>query len=112
MHPRGYRQSPSVPILRRQNHCPYCFCGPCVIELPPDFLRGSCSPHPANAGKRDRLYQMFWRLLRDLGLWQDQQYLRQKEARTVRDDRRDIMPECVLTVNNSIYTLNAHRQIL
>ena len=28
-----------------------CLCGPCVIELPPDFLRGACGPHPVNAGR-------------------------------------------------------------
>ena len=29
-----------------------------------------------------------------LGVWQDK-YLRKEEARTVRDDRRGIMPDCV-----------------
>ena len=110
VHPRGYRQSTRVPILRRQNHCPHCLCGPCVIELPPDFLRGACGPHPANAEKRHRLYQMFWGLLQDLGVWRDEEYLRRKETRTVRDDKRDIMPACVLTVSNNMYTLNAHKR--
>ena len=33
-----------------------------MIEQPPDFLVGSCGPHPANDNKRHRLYRMFWRL--------------------------------------------------
>ena len=55
--PRGYRKSPSYPMLRGENHCPHCLCAPCVIALPPDFLKGSCDAHPANAEKRHRLYR-------------------------------------------------------
>lgn len=44
-----------------------------------------------------------------LGLWQDEQYLRRKELRTVRDDKRDIIPDCVIRVRTCImltqYTL-------
>ena len=99
-HPRGYNHSPAYPVFRGFNQCPHCFCEPCVISLPPDFLRGSCSPHPANDEKRHRLYRMFWRLLKDLGLWADEEYLARKEARTVRDDKREIMPRCVITVRD------------
>ena len=70
-----------------------------MIELLPDFLIGSASPHSANAEKRHRLYQKFWRLLKDLCVWQDEEYLRRKEARTTRDDRRDVMPTCVKLVS-------------
>ena len=31
-------------------------------------------------------------------MWQDQVYLARKELRTVRDDKRDIMPDCVIRV--------------
>ena len=98
--PRGYQQAHSVPVLRGRNYCHHCFCSPCVIALPPDFLRGSCSPHPANAEKRHRLYRMFWGLLKDLGLWRDEEYLHKKSQRTVIDDRRDILPHCVIKVIN------------
>ena len=73
-----------------------------MISLPPDFLRGSCGPHPANAEKRHCLYYKFWGLLQDLGVWRDETYLERKEERTVRDDRRDIMPFCVITVSYKI----------
>ena len=53
--PQGYQQAHSVPVLRGRNYCHHCFCSPCVIALPPDFLRGSCSPHPANAEKRQTI---------------------------------------------------------
>ena len=99
-HPRGYQQNPQHPVLRGQNHCPHCLCAPCVIAQPPDFLRGSSSPHPANDEKRHRLYRLFWRSLKDLGLWRDEEYLARKEIRTSRDDKRDIIPKCVITVSS------------
>ncbi len=97
--PRGYETlQHNVPVHRGLNHCPHCFCAPCVIQQPPTFLKGSCDPHPANAEKRHRLYKLFWRCLNTLGVWQDEEYLRAKELRTARDDRRDIMPRCVIEV--------------
>ena len=96
--PRGYRHSPTAPILKGINYCQDCLCSPCVVVLPPDFLRGSASPHDANAGKRHELYRQFWKLLRDLGVWRDEEYLARKEQRTVRDDRRDILPNCIIQV--------------
>ena len=97
--PRGYARLVDVPILRGPNHCPKCFCAPCMIQRPPDFLRGSCDPHPANAEKRHLLYKKFWRCLNTLGVWRDEEYLYRKEARTARDDRRDIIPDCILAVS-------------
>ena len=61
-------------------------------------LRGSCSPHPANDEKRYVLYKKFWGLLNDVGLWKDNDYLSRKEEKTVRDDKRDVMPDCVIKV--------------
>lgn len=98
-HPRGYRENARVPVLRGENHCPHCLCSPCVIQLPPDFLRGSCGPHPANDEKRHCLYKMYWKVLKDLGVWGDEEYLKKKEARTSRDDRREIIPKCIITVS-------------
>ena len=93
-HPRRYQHSTSYPVLRGPNHCQYCLCAPCVIRFPPEFLRGSCSPHPANAEKRYTLYRKFWGLLKDLGVWRDESCLIKKQQRTAKDDRRDIMPDC------------------
>ena len=97
--PFGYRCLQDAPILRGPHQCPKCYCDPCVITRPPNFLRGSCDPHEANGEKRHRLYRKFWRCLNGLGVWRDEEYLRKKEGRTVRDDRRDIMPDCVLEVH-------------
>lgn len=97
-HPRGYRGSSTYPVLRGEGYCPNCFCAPCVVVLPPAFLRGSCSPHPANDEKRYRLYRLYWRVLSDLRVWCDEEYLERKAARTSISDRREIIPNCVTTV--------------
>ena len=93
------------PVLRGENHCPHCLCVPCVNTLPPDFLKGSCDPHLANAEKRHRLYNLFWWILSDIGVWRDPEYLQRKEERTVRDDCRDIHPPYVIQV---IHMSSAH----
>ena len=102
-HPKGYKHNPRCPELRGDNHCPSCLCTPCVIVLPPDFLKGSCDPHPANDEKRFQLYRKFWRLLNSLDVWRDEEYLQRKTRRTVRDDKREIMPACVIEVCISIH---------
>ena len=79
-HIRGYRQNSCFPILWGASNCCDCLCAPCVIQLPPDFLCGSASPHPANDEKRHRPYRLFWKLLSDVELWQDEEYLQRREG--------------------------------
>ena len=90
-----YVRSTQVPALYGRNYCPHCLCSPCVVELPPDFLRGSCGPHPANDYKRYQLYKQYWRLLKAVGLWQTEECKRRKEHPT---DRREKIPQCIIEV--------------
>ena len=103
-HPYDYRETAQFPMLQGQNHCSQCFCDPCIILWPPDYLRGSAGPHDANDEKRHVLYRKFWRTLKGLGFWEDSEYLRRKQERTSRDDRRDIIPDCVIKVVPTIDT--------
>ena len=96
--PRGYKNADTLPVLHGDNHCRECLCSPCVTGMPPTFLRGMCGPHAANRNKRYELYSKFWGTLKDLGLWRDEEYLRRKENRTRRADRRDIIPTCIIQV--------------
>ena len=50
---------------------------------------------------------MLWGLLNKLELWRDPEYLKKKEERTARDDRRDILPQCVLQVHVHMYEFDA-----
>ena len=74
--------------------------------MPPDFLKGSCDAHPANSLKRHRLYKQFWRLLKEIGFFKDPDYLRQKERKTVRVDKREILPKCIVKVKNTMLGLD------
>ena len=76
---RGYRNISIIPVLHEVDYCSYCLCHPCVNVIPLDFLVGTCGPHPANDEKSHRLYRKFWKLLLDLGVWNDEDYLRRKE---------------------------------
>ena len=109
--PKGYRHTRDHPVLRGQNFCRYCFCSPCVIELPPDFLRGYCSPHPGNDEKRYRLYRLFWGLLNTLGVWRDDEYLQMKSSRTSVDDRREIIPKCIINVTKMTLGSKAYNNV-
>lgn len=109
-HPYGYRENAQLPRFRGRSHCPHCFCAPCIIAMPPDYLRGSASPHDANDEKRHVLYRKFWRTLKALGLWQDEEYLSRKALRTARDDKRDIIPDCVIKVTYILQSYTVHHR--
>ena len=97
--PKGYRDGfPSLGGEEEHPPCPHCFCGPCVIEMPPDFLMGSSAPHERNREQRYKLYQKFWRLMGELGLWKHAPYKRRKTQKTAEDDPREILPECIVKV--------------
>ena len=80
--------------------CPHCLFGPCIIRRPPVFLTGRAVPSLANDRKQYKLYQQFWKLLKDLGLWDHPTYLARKGLVTHPLDRREIMPKCVQNVND------------
>ena len=97
--PKGYMDGfPSLGGEEEHPPCPHCFCGPCVIEMPPDFLMGSSAPHERNREQRYKLYQKFWRLMGGLGLWKHASYKRRKTQKTAEDDPREILPECIVKV--------------
>ena len=96
--PFGYQVNLNVPRLLGSNYCMACLCAPCVVQQPPSYLQGQCDPHPANSEKRHMLYKFFWRTLKDLKVWRDEGYLLRKEERTARDDKRDIIPDCIIKV--------------
>ena len=96
--PFGYQVNLNVPRLLGSNYCMACLCAPCVVQQPPSYLQGQCDPHPANSEKQHMLYKKFWRTLKDLKVWRDEGYLLRKEERTARDDKRDIIPDCIIKV--------------
>ena len=49
------------------------------------------------------MYRKFWGQLKVLGVWRDKSYLIKKQQRTARDDRRDIMPDCVIQFTKLLF---------
>ena len=56
--------------------------------------------HAANDEKCYRLYNLWWQSLKDLVVWKDEQYLTRKGPRMARDERKEIIPLCVIKVRN------------
>ena len=99
--PSGYDgdNDPDPPSIEGDDVCPYCRLSPCIIARPPNWLRGSAPPNLGNMSKRFKLYKKFWTLLGQLGVWNDPHYLALKVTKTSIMDRREVMPECTVTVS-------------
>ena len=102
-HPYGYRTSPIIPILRGEDFCPHCFFVPCIIFRPQIIFVGCVVPILQTMKKDITSIKKFWRTLKELNLWNHEEYLQRKEERTVRDDKRDIIPNCIITVSFFLY---------
>uniref|UniRef100_A0A1X7VY72 Uncharacterized protein n=1 Tax=Amphimedon queenslandica TaxID=400682 RepID=A0A1X7VY72_AMPQE len=61
------------------------------------MAQGSADPSLSNANKRYSLYRKFWSLLARLRVWEEPQYVALKETFTSSDDRREVMPVCIVT---------------
>ena len=98
---RGYDDNPP-PDLKDDGFCIHCLFSPCIISSPPSFVTGQSGAHPRNNQHRYRLYRLFWKTLKELGLWRNQLYLARKRQVTHEDDPREIIPLCVVNVSNKI----------
>ena len=65
------------------------------MTWPLDYLCGMYGPHPAN-DKKGIIFinKKKKRTLKNMNLWIDEEYLQRKEERTVRDHKRDVIPNC------------------
>ena len=66
------------------------------MPWPLDYLCGICGPHSANDEKRHHLYKKK-RTLKNLNMWMDEEYLQRREEKIVRDHKRDIIPNCIIS---------------
>ena len=94
----GYDDHPP-PDLQGEGHCIHCLFLPCIVSRPPSFVTGQSGPHARNNQHRYRLYRCFWKVLKELGLWRNPQYLSRKCRVTHEDDPREIIPLCVVNVS-------------
>ena len=87
----------------------YCFCRPCITsEANKQFWWESDDVPPSvnNHGIRKEKYKRFWTMMFHQRVWDDPRYKRKKQLALQSDPRfrryvwhrRDIMPNCVLTI--------------
>ncbi len=94
----GYEKG-DPPVLDGENPCEHCHLSPCIVATPPSWLRGSAVANLGNLCKRFKMYRKFWTLLSVLGVWKHPLYILHKNTKTTAQDRRDVMPTCVLRVS-------------
>lgn len=102
-----------IPALEGRERCPFCFAQPCVTHE--DFRQGwwpmeNVEPHRKNHLYRKDLYRRFWTMLYHRGVWNLPEYIVKKESALELDahrrkfvwskdrDKRDIMPNCVISL--------------
>ena len=74
---------------------------PVWLHFLPSFTKGLVV-HTQQITRRDRLYR---KILSDLGLWCDKQYLQRKGSRTSTFDRQEIIPKCHTVMVRHGYTV-------
>ena len=91
-------QPPPVNPVQEQHieKCPHYNQAPCVVE---GSFRcfGSRGQDIRNHSQRHKDYRNYWKSLKDLGFWENPDYLRRKSAAGISEvELREVMPVCIL----------------
>ena len=112
----GGGNDPADPSDDQENdqECAFCLLTPCVTRHPHYFLGPGQQPCDNNSGIRHDKYSKYWKVIGNLGGWNDPQYLVRKVqigggGQCVVVHRREIMPECVLKQVRGLYPNPAGR---
>ena len=81
--------------------CDYCFLSPCVTSHDNAWLGIGQGPCNDNSAVRRANYATYWKIMSNLGTWNDPRYLHVKQARANGGEwairhHRDVMPLCIL----------------
>ena len=91
----GYRTSDRIPILCGEDFSPHCLFVPC-LGLWTIFVK--CVVHIQQTTKKGIIFiKKIKQTLMNLNLWMDEEYLQRQEEETVRDHKRDIIPNCIIS---------------
>ena len=103
----GEPPDPPEPEDLRPGECNYCLQAPCVTSLPNDFLGNGQPACDENSGVRHAIYTRYWKVIANLGGWNDERYLNRKRniggGEWAVCHRREIMPICVLKQVRELY---------
>lgn len=87
--------------------CEHCFQTPCVTSHYHQWLGNGQAPCVENSVIRKEKYTKYWKVINNLGGWNDPRYLAKKisaeEGEWAITHRREIMPVCVLTNVRNLY---------
>ena len=73
--------------------CPHCLMGPCITVGELTHIQRSCAPDITNHTKRHKNYKLFWKSLKDRGLWQHEVYINRKTSAGLSEvELRELMP--------------------
>ena len=97
---KDYTQWGYYPVLGGSSACQHCF------YSPPAFLLRCLAAHLVNNSKQFELHSRFWKLLRDIGLWQHPRDLQNKRKFTTKDDPRETFPTRIIPSSN--YYMEIH----
>ena len=93
-------------MLGGSNACQHCFCSSPIIQNPPTFLLCCLSACLANNSKQFELHSQFWKLLRDIGLWQHPHHLQNIRKFTTKYYPRKIFLPRIIPSSN--YYIEIH----
>ena len=93
---------------QQESECPHCLQGPCVTDRHFTWLGNGQTPSSANSAVRKSMYSKFWKVLANLGVWNDPRYISRKKevgggGEWIVIHRREVMPVCVLKHTRDLY---------
>ena len=88
--------------------CPQCFMSPCMAMRPFYGLGEGQDPCRENIEIRFALYNKYWKMISNVGGWNDPRYLAKKaqaagSMELALEYRREIMPDCVVSKLRALY---------
>ena len=104
-----------IPQNKEREECPHCLCRPCITDETNRQMywpANNAVPNRFSNILRRTMYKNFWTMLYNRDVWRDERYrerkaqalgLRNNRQRFVWMHRRDLMPNCVLTLVRQWY---------
>lgn len=96
------------PLIIHEGECEHCFQSPCVTNRNFTWMGLGQEPCIDNSSIRKDKYKNYWKVMSNLGAWNDSRYIRLKTARADGGEwavchRREVMPVCILRQLRTLY---------
>ena len=109
--PRHPAAEPGVPYEHmplQNDECEFCFQSPCVTLRDLHFVGNGQVACDNNSAIRKEKYRKYWKVMTNIGGWNDPRYLAVKQERANGGEwaiqhRREVIPKCVLQQLRNLY---------